>query len=140
MGVISDLIPDINGILGVRDDLGAALKQVYLVTRTWTGAQIGAGSYTETRVQMLPSPRVVEFKNDLRIREGGAVKQGDVMLKMVSKETYAQADLDFSNVSGAVEKFYELGGELYRPIGVTEKHVCWSVLLRRQSNQSRVSP
>lgn len=137
MGVISDLIPNIDLVLGIRDDLGVALKVVNIVTRTWTGEQCGEGEMSETRVRMLPSPRVVEFKNDLRVREGGAVKAGDVQLKMVSKESYSQTDLDFSNVSGPVEKFFELGSDLYRPIGLTEKHVCWSVLLRRISDQSR---
>lgn len=137
MGVISDLIPNINSILGIRDDMGVALKVVNIVTRSWSGGKLGLGSITETSVQMLPSPRVVEFKTSLAIKEGGAVQAGDIMLKMVSKASYSQTDLDFTLLSGSVEKFYDIGGVRYRPVGVTEKHVCWTVLLRRVTDQSR---
>ncbi len=134
MGLIDDLIPNVDAILGIRDDLGVALKPVYLVTRTWTGSEVGDGTSTDVRTRMLPSPRVVEFKNDFKTREGGTVKAGDIMLKMVSKQTYTLvSELDCSSDSPSVEKFYELGTEKYRPIGFTEKHITWNVVLRRVS-------
>lgn len=138
MGVISDLIPSVDEILGIRDDLGVALKEVWMVTRTWSGSEIGVGTFTEVRVRMLPSPRVVEFSQDLRIKEGGSVRAGDIQLKMVSKESYStEASVDCSSNTANVEKFYEVGGIVYRPISITEKHLTWTILLRRVSDQSR---
>lgn len=138
MSIVSDLKPGLNAILGIRDDLGAALKEVYLVTRSWSGGELGEGDPTEIKVRMLPSPRVVEFKHDLRIKEGGAVQQGDILLKMISKVSFPkQCDVDGSTNSQNVEKFYEVGGILYRVVGVTEKHLTWNVLLRPISNQAR---
>jgi hypothetical protein len=134
MSIVSDLLGDVDSILSVRDQIGAALKPVYLVTRTWSGSELGEGTASVTKTQMLPSPRVVEFKHDLRLVEGGFVKAGDILLKMVSKQSYATESLldGTSNVAN-VEKLYEVGGILYRPINVREKHVTWTVLLRRLS-------
>jgi hypothetical protein len=138
MSLVEGLKPGLNGVLGIRDSIGAALKQVFIVTRTWSGTELGDGAMSETKIQILPSPRVVEFSSDLRIREGGFIQSGDIVLKMISKQTYTSAsDLDFSGTAATVEKFYEVGGRLYRPIGVTEKHLTWTVTLRPISDQTR---
>lgn len=137
-GIVDDLRSGVNDLLGIRDSIGAALKEVWIVTRTWSGIELGDGTAFETREQMLPSPRVVEFKTDLRIKEGGAVQSGDIMLKMVSRQSFPnQADVDFSGIASNVEKLYEVGGRLYRPVGVTEKHLTWTILLRPLSDQKR---
>lgn len=134
--VVSDLLGGVDDILGLRDDIGAALKEVHLVTRSWRGSEPGDGTYVESKVRMLPSPRVVEFTDSHKIREGGAVQQGDIMLKMISKNLYPKAaDLDCSSGDAAVERFYEVGGSLYRVVTVTEKHVTWNVLLRKLTAQ-----
>lgn len=136
MSVVSDLLSNVDSILGIRDDIGAALKEVWLVTRAWRGSEPGDGTYVETKVRMLPSPRVVEYTDQARIREGGAVQQGDIMLKMISKQSFPEAaDIDCSSGDASVEKFYEVGGSLYRVVSVTEKHVTWSVLLRKLTSQ-----
>lgn len=137
-GVIDDILPDVDDILGVRDDIGAALKPVSIVTRNWSGVELGAGDASEFKTPVLPSPRVVEFAHDLRIKEGGAVKQGDILLKMISKNKYPnQSDVDFSGLPPNVEKFYDVGGKLYRPFNVVEKFLTWNVLLRPHSDQTR---
>ncbi len=138
MSLVDDLIGGLDDILSIRDELGAALKQVYFVTRTFAGTELGDGDYTETREQMLPSPKVVEFKLDTRIREGGNVKAGDIMLKMISKNSYpTEASVDCSTSLANQEKFYELDGELYRCIGIGERLLTWSAHLRRVSDQVR---
>lgn len=134
-GVIDSLLPNVDSILGLRDDLGVALKQVKFVTRTWSGAEPGDGEYKDSFKEMKPSPRVVEFKTDLRIREGGFVKAGDIMLKMISKASFSEKDLDGTSEDPRIEKFYEVGGVFYRVINVHEKHVVWSVLLRPIANK-----
>lgn len=136
-GVVQGVLENVNDILGLRDSLGAGLKDVFLVTRTWSGTEIGDGTKTDAKVKMLPSPRVVEFKHDMRLVEGGFVKAGDVLLKMVSKQTYPTENLlDGTSADPKIEKLYEVGGVLYRVINVREKHVVWNVLLRRLSQQS----
>lgn len=139
MGVIDDLIPDVNGILGIRDTLGVGLKKVSIITRTWSGYTVGDGTFVDVEEPMVPSPHVTQFRQDLRVAEGGAVKRQDVQLKMISKVNYTETDLDFSDVSDPVEKFYSLSGEIYRPIQVIERHVTWSVMLRRSNDQERAN-
>ncbi len=131
MSLIDDLKANINGTLGLRDSLGVGLKSVSIVTRTWSGAEIGSGTPTDVTVAMSPSPRIVDYSHDLRITEGGAVKQGDILLKMISKQSYPLVtDVDASTTQANVEKFYNVGGKLYRVVKVREKHVTWNVLLR----------
>lgn len=132
--IVADLRANVNDILGIRDDIGAAKKEVFLVTRTWTGGELGSGDYSDVSARMLPSPRVVEYKHDLRLKEGGAVQQGDILLKQISQQTYPnQSDLDGTQCKKNVELFYDVGGKIYRPIAVTEKHLTWTVLLRPQN-------
>ena len=58
------------------------------------------------------------------------------MLKMVSKQSYPlRSDVDCTSNSENVEKFYEVGGALYRVIMVREKHVVWEIQLRKDSKQ-----
>ena len=136
MTVVSRLRERVNGILEVRDRIGAALKDVYLVTNTWSGTQLGDGDVMSAKVLVGPSPRVVEFRSDNRVTQGGLVKSGDILLKMISKQTYPTVDLiDGTSSSQNVDRFYEVGGVKYTVLEVTEKHLYWNVLLRRRSNQ-----
>lgn len=136
--IVANLKPGLDSILGIRDEIGAALKPVFLVTRTWSGTEIGDGTKKETRSEVRPSPGIRQYTNDLRITEGGAVKQGDVLLKMISKQSFpTEKDVDCSVSSNTVEKFYEVDGILYRVVNVREKHLTWDVLVRRVSDQRR---
>jgi hypothetical protein len=138
MGLIDDLRSDIDDILGVRDDLGAQLANVYVVTRTWDGDEIGAGEATEAIVQMLPTPRVVKLSSQQKMRDGGQVDSADIILKMVSRESYPEKSLiDGSTDSGTKEIFYEIEDELYRVIEVESRHVTWTIKLRKHSDQTR---
>ena len=136
--VVAGIRANVNDILSIRDSIGAALKVVNIVTRTWSGTELGEGDMSESKVRVLPSPHVVQYTNDLRLLQGGAVQQGDVMLKAVSQQSFpTQTDVDCSSELPNVEKFYELDGILYRVIAVTQKHVTWQVLLRRVGQQAR---
>lgn len=136
MSFLDDLRADLNPILSIRDDLGVALKPVYLVTRNWTGEEIGDGTYSDIAVRVAPSPRVVEFFNNFTIKEGGAVQQGDLLLKMISKESYpTQNRIDCTTELANQEKFYKVGVHLYRVIMVKEKQLVWEVQLRKVTKQ-----
>jgi hypothetical protein len=122
----------------VRDSIGAGLKEVSIVTRTWTGEAPGDGTASETKMQILPTPRIVDLSQSLKIAPGGAVQQGDIILKHVSKVTLPTEDeAACRSESRSVEKFWEIGSVLYQVISVTESHLTWNVQLRRLSDQSR---
>lgn len=138
MPVLTDVLGDVDDILGLRDDLGVELHKVYMVTRTWTGTEIGDGTFADVVVQMLPTPRVYEYGDNYKIREGGMVKMGDIKLKMVSKQSYPlRASIDGTVPTENVQKFYLIGGVYFSVVGgsVEERHVTWNLLLRRSTDQ-----
>lgn len=136
-GIIDGLLPNINDILGVRDSLGAALKPVYIVTRTWSGLEPKDGSSEDEEMQVLPSPRIVELSDVYKIKEGGAVEQGDILLKAVSKQTFPDKSVvDGSVEDQNIEKFFKVGEVLYRVLNVREKFFTYEIQLRRVSKQN----
>lgn len=143
-GLLDSLLPCIDDILSVRDCIGAVMKPVYLFTRTWfvdqaktTAAAQPEGFATDSFVQLLPSPSLRDYSQDIRLREGGAVKQGDIILKDISKNKYVIGDLDGTSSAPNIERFYLVGVKLYQVINVTEEYLTWNVQLRELSNQTR---
>ena len=124
------LIENVDSILSLRDEIGAVKAPVYIVTRVWEDKK-GVGKFTDTKVQMLPSPRIVDLSHDMRIREGGIVKQGDLILKMISKESYSEKDIDLSVTDDKTEKFYLIKNGLYEIVSVVDKYVVFQVHIRR---------
>lgn len=136
-GIIDSLLPAIDSILGVRDSAGAVIDPVYFITRTWSGTQPGDGTAVDTQVQMLPSPGLKNYSQDLRLREGGSVKAGDIILKNVSRNSYTEAQLDGSSSAANIQKFYLVGAKLYQAISVAKNYVTWDVQIRELSDQTR---
>lgn len=142
-GIVSALLPSVDSILGVRDAVGAIVEPVYLVTRTWyqdqgltTLATAPEGYAKDSTVQMLPTPQIVNYSQNIRLVEGGAVKQGDIILKSVSKNKYALSDIDGTTTAENVERFFKVGVKLYQVINVTENYLTWQVQLRELTNQT----
>ncbi len=136
-GIIDGLKDCSDSILGIRDQIGAALKPVYMVTRHWSGNAVGEGLATDLVVQILPSPRVVDFSHSLALKEGGKIEQGDIILRGISKHHYSELDVNCKSEASNVEKIYMLGDVLYNAISVTEKHLTWNVQIRRLSSQRK---
>jgi hypothetical protein len=136
-GLIDSMADCSDSILGLRDSIGAVLKPTFLVTRTWTGEISGDGEATDEEEQMLPSPGIKTFEHDLRIQEGGVVKQGDILLRGVSKNKYDQETVERKSAEKRIEKLYRVGDSLYSVVSVVEKQLTWDVLLRRISDQTR---
>lgn len=136
-GLIDTLLPNIDAVLGVRDSAGVSYKAVYVVTRTWSGTQVGDGTPVDTKSQMLPSPGLKNFAQDIRLREGGSVKSSDIILTNVSKNKYKESDLDATSPGNNVEKLYLVGDKLYQVINIAEKPVTFDVQIRELSNQTR---
>jgi hypothetical protein len=133
----SDALDD---ILAVREQLGADLAKVRIITRTWNGVEVGDGDYMDQAAEMHPAPGVKDLSHSYRVAQGGAFQQGDLMLTMISKNKYPEKlDVDLSCTDPLVEKFYEVNGNLYRVITVVEKYVVWDVQVRRLTDQTRRS-
>jgi hypothetical protein len=131
MSIVDDVLSVTDEILGLRDELGAIKHHVYLVTRVWPSEK-GLGVYAETIEQILPTPYIRDYSQDLRIKEGGNIRLGDIILKMISKETYTmESMIDCSVPDKRTEKYYKINGRLYEVISVTEDYVCWNVHIRK---------
>jgi hypothetical protein len=132
MSIVDDVLSITDDILGLRDDLGAIKHHVYIVTRTWPATK-GVGSYVETVEQVLPTPFLQDYSQDLRVREGGNIRQGDIMIKHISKQSYPlEVAVDCSvDDSKKVEKYYKINNRLYEVINVKEEYVYWNVQVRK---------
>lgn len=131
MGIVSDVLSVTDEILGLRDELGAEKAQVFIVTRTWA-TEKGVGGYTEQVSQMKPTPYIVDLSHKYQVLQGGAVRQGDLLLKTVSKETYKTEDIVSLRTSDKLtEKYYKINGSLYEVISVTDNYVYWNVQIRK---------
>ena len=136
MGLIDDLLPITNDILGVRDAIGAVIHPVFFVARTWSGTTPGDGTPTDVKAQMVPSPSIVNLSHDLPALQGGVYQQGDLILKHVSKQSYSDEDVvSCKSSAGNVEKFYEVNGKLYQVINVKESYVTWEIHIRKLSHE-----
>lgn len=132
MGIISDLLPVIDSILGVRDSIGAVIQTAYIVTRTWTGTNAGEGTSSDVAVAVSPSPQIVDLSHNYRALAGGNYQQGDLLLKNMSKHTYSTyASVDLTGTAANVEKFYRINSKLYQVVHVKESYVTWDVQIRK---------
>lgn len=130
--LIESLKESINPILEVRDFLGAEKHKTYLLTREWTGELVGEGIPSDSIEIFNPSPNLVDVTLNHRTREGGKVREGDLMLKMISKQTFPKRSLiDGTSTGDKQEKFYYINEELYQIIQVTEDHLWWNVTVRK---------
>ncbi len=133
MSVVDDILSCTDGILGLRDDLCATKNgPIYILTRVWDGEK-GRGEPCDTIEQVLPSPFLANFTHSLRLREGGTIKQGDIMLKYISKQAYPTEDLIDCSVEEPLttERYYFFDNNFYECISVEQSYVYWNVLVRK---------
>lgn len=143
-GIIDSLLPSVDSILGIRDSIGAVIKPTFFLTRTWyTDATYRTlsngieGFPKDVIVKLLPSPKITEITQDIKAREGGAVKNGDIMLDSVSRSKFKESDLDGSSPSTNIEKLYVVGDKIYQVVKVAEKYLTWRIVLKELTNQTR---
>ena len=130
--LIESLRESINPILEVRDFLGAEKHKSYIMTRKWSGQIVGEGVASDSIEMIVPSPSITDVTFNHKIREGGKVREGDLMLKMVSKQTFSTRDLiDGTTSSESEEKFYFINREVFQVVQVTEDHLWWNVTVRK---------
>jgi len=134
VGIIDDLLPITNDILGVRDDIGAVIHPIYLVTRTWSGSSVGDGTATDTQLQVLPTPSIQAISHNLPALQAGVYQVGDLILKHISKQNFPLEDVvACKSTSVKVEKFYKINNKFYQVISVKESYVTWEVHIRKVS-------
>lgn len=135
MSIVNDVLSITNDILGLRDELGAIKHHVYLVTREWSGTAKGDGQMTETEEKILPTPFLQDYSHDLRLREGGMIRQGDIMIKHISMQSYPDEDMIDCSVpmdkQKTTEKYYRVDGKFYEVISVKRDYVYWNVQVRK---------
>jgi hypothetical protein len=143
-GILASLLPGINSILSIRDSIGASKQPVYFLNRTWftdgtftVQSTDISGSAKDVLTQMLPSPQIVTLTQEIKAREGGTVKNGDIMLKMISQESFNEAALDGSSSANNVENLFIVGVKVYQVVKVTQEYVTWNLVLKELTNQTR---
>lgn len=135
--IVNEILSCTDEILGLRDDLGAIKHLVYVLTRVWSGAELGSGAAVDQLEQILPTPYLIDYSHSLKIREGGKIKEGDIVLKMISKQTYTEERMiDCSVTDKKTEKYYYINGRLYNVISVTYDYVYWNVHIRKTAKQT----
>lgn len=137
MGIVQDLVGIADSLYGVRDDIGAVLEPVYLVTRTWSGAAPGDGTFTDAIQHVLPSPAIAELTSSWKLREIG-LQEGSsaTMLSGISKQSWPTRDMvDCTSTAANVEKFYQIAGKLYYVKQVKENYISWTVFITKVAHQ-----
>lgn len=137
-GIIDALSDCSDAILSIRESIGAGLKKVYFVTRTWAGGKVGQGQASDTKEQMRFTPYLVDLSLNYRALEAGVVKQGDILLKMVSKNQYPDRKvLESTDEREGVQHYYLVDDRLYLCVIVRERYLQWDIHLRPLSDQRR---
>lgn len=55
------LIPEIDGIRAIPEQLGVRVSTVRRILRTWTGPGVNLGTYTDSVIEFHPTPKVREL-------------------------------------------------------------------------------
>ena len=135
-GIVDSLIGIADSLYGVRDAVGANIELTYLVTRTWSGAVPGDGTYIDDIVQLLPSPGIKQLKADWKAREAGLMELGDTMLTGISKQShFERSSIDCTSELPNVERFYKISNKLYSVVSVEDHYISWDVRIRKLANQ-----
>lgn len=132
MSAISSIRNNIDSVLIVRERIGADHQPVSIITRTWDGRERGDGDFEDTELAVTPTPRVKSLAHNVRLVEGGNIKQTDLFIESISMQQFPlESDVDCSSADQKIEKFYKIGDYFYRVISVVQRHVVWDVQVRR---------
>jgi hypothetical protein len=119
-------------ILGIREQIGAQINDVYLITRTWSGERVGDGSFSDKREKISPTPQIVDYSHNIRVTDIGSVKAGDLLLKGISINKYPdELTLRTDTGNKRIEKLYNIGKHFYRSINIKENLITWDLQVRK---------
>lgn len=127
-GLYNAIIPSLNTILGIREQL-AYKGRVYYVTRTYDAQGL---TYTDTEVEITPVPNVYERSEIFKNRNFGSGEYGDIVVKSISKATYPDGTVLETKTDPAqplVNHLYRFKESYYTCIKVKEKLFTWQLEL-----------
>ena len=137
-GLVENLLPGVDKILGIRDKIGAVKAKVFIVTRTWENGEIGHGSFKDEIIPVLPTPYLRDFSQDIRLQPQAGVQQGDLILRDISKKSFdSETSIDTRTNDKGIEKAYKLVSlttreeKFYHVVSIIEDYLTWDVQLRR---------
>ena len=134
MSLREDLLDCVDSTLEIRQDICAQIADVFLVTRTWSGERPGDGEFEDDETILDPMPSIKDFSHDVRLRQGGSVKQGDLFLIGLSQNKYPnEDDIRTDTRDKNVEKFYRIEAHYYRVINIRKRLVTWNVHIRKRA-------
>jgi len=138
---VKSLLKGIDPILKIREDIGANLAEIFLITRCWSGDQPGSGKFKDTEKRISPTPGIKDFSHDIRLDENAGVQQGDIILTNISKRQFpSESDIDTKSDDRSVEKAYKLVNrskdeKFYTVVSIKEKQLTWDLQIRRISSE-----
>lgn len=122
--------------LAAVEEMGLSIGPVKIIKRVWSGKKLGEGNVTDTVVQISPTPRIQQIKENHRNKEGGLEKRADVLLKMISKSKYPTKDeLELISENKNTELYYMINEDLYELVEVIEKIAYWNILIKRSKKR-----
>lgn len=123
--LVEELRPLAAEIGAIRDEIGAKIANVYLLTR-----EEGVPDIWE---QILPTPHIRDFSHSLKLVEGGEVRSGDLLLKGIPISKYSEMNLDTAlmDQEDEKEKYYIIDRRAYTLVHIKKNYLTWDVLIRR---------
>jgi hypothetical protein len=79
-----DLLPDIDDLRGIPEELGFRRYQVTLRKRTWSGGEPGKGAPTNTDTHLKPAPFVRRVTAREVAESGGTYQAGDFRIDRIT--------------------------------------------------------
>ncbi len=135
MSLLDDVAKDVQGALETIESLDIYKSKVYLLTRTWKERK-GRGKPTDELTKVDPNPFISDYSHSLRLKEGGNIKQGDLIIKYLPKNLFPDENsVNLISNDEKIEKFYVLEKELYETVSIIKGYAYWNVQIRKTSKK-----
>ena len=112
-------------IYAIRDKLGIKKANVYFYEKPDGGTALWK--------QILPTPYIKSFKQDIRLQEGGSIHEGDLILQGIPKDSYFEDALETDSLQGTTTKYWVIKGRAYTTVSIKENLITYQVQIRRYS-------
>lgn len=111
--LVDSLVPTIDALRNeLNPAFGVRQYRVFTVDRAWPSGVVGddsAGAYSDTIVELLPTPLVATYKIEEQLEPCGLNEAGVVVLRQVSL-TYTEDELTGGTLAAGHEWFFALEG------------------------------
>lgn len=114
MTLRDDLLAPLNHARALVDGLGLRPYVVTLIRRVWSGATVGDGIATDTRLTLFPNPKVRNVSLKEIAGSAGTFQDGDLVIGPITPFNgtigYTPEQLRPVSSDGRTQLFYELAG------------------------------